>query len=133
MLAAQLARRGIGSALIEGSGREGLGTAYSTEEPAHLLNVRAGEMSAWPDKPGDFAGVAGDPGTFAERRLFGRYLRAILEQAMASGLVSVVGAGAVGATRDDCGWTVELDDGDRLAAEALALANGNQPPRVATS
>jgi uncharacterized NAD(P)/FAD-binding protein YdhS len=41
ILAAQLARRGIRSALIDGSGRIGRGVAYSTREPAHLLNVRA--------------------------------------------------------------------------------------------
>ena len=55
MLAAQLARRGIASLLIEGGGRAGLGTAYSTDEPAHVLNVRAEGMSAWPDDPDHFA------------------------------------------------------------------------------
>ena len=37
MLAAQLARRGIASRLIEGSGRAGLGTAFST--PAELKTL----------------------------------------------------------------------------------------------
>src|SRR5262245_7187849 len=46
ILAAQLARRGINSLLIDGSGRAGHGVAYSTTEPAHLLNVRAEGMSA---------------------------------------------------------------------------------------
>src|SRR3954453_11900302 len=41
ILAAQLARRGIASVLIDGSGRMGRGVAYSTTEPTHLLNVRA--------------------------------------------------------------------------------------------
>src|SRR5688500_4283933 len=68
MLAAQLARRGIGSLLIEGGGRAGLGAAYSTDEPAHVLNVRAEGMSAWPDDPDDFARAFGDPRGFAERR-----------------------------------------------------------------
>src|SRR5215212_2483993 len=79
MLAAQLARRGISSLLIEGGGRAVLGTAYSTDEPAHVLNLRAEEMSAWPDKPADFASVFGDPRGFAERRFFGQYLRAVLD------------------------------------------------------
>ena len=35
--------------------RAGRGTAYSTPETAHLLNVVAGRMGAWADKPGDFA------------------------------------------------------------------------------
>ena len=54
ILAAQLARRGIASALIDGSGRLGKGVAYSTTEPAHLLNVRAEGMSAWAGEPGPF-------------------------------------------------------------------------------
>ena len=55
ILAAQLARRGISSVLIDGSGRAGQGVAYSTTEPAHLLNVRAEGMSAWADDPEHFA------------------------------------------------------------------------------
>ena len=55
ILAAQLARRGIGSALIDGSGRAGKGVAYSTTEPAHLLNVRAEGMSAWAGEADHFA------------------------------------------------------------------------------
>ncbi|WP_310467947.1 FAD/NAD(P)-binding protein [Sphingomonas sp.] len=132
MLAAQLARRGIGSMLIDGSGRAGLGTAYSTAEPAHLLNVRAEGMSAWPDAPGDFADYfvaeGGDARGFAERRLFGRYLRGILDGAVASGHVDVIESSAVAADRGDGGWVVTLDDGRTLAANVLALANGNQPP-----
>ena len=49
MVAANLARKGIESVLIDGSGREGQGVAYSTHEPAHVLNVRAEVMSAWAD------------------------------------------------------------------------------------
>src|SRR3954451_11148144 len=94
IVAAQLARRGIASALIEGSGRAGKGVAYSTTEPAHLLNVRAEGMSAWAGEPDHFAqrfeAEGGEPGGFAERRLFGRYLGEILEEAIASGKTRVV-------------------------------------------
>ena len=41
--------------LIDGSGRLGKGVAYSTTEPAHLLNVRAEGMSAWAGDPDHFA------------------------------------------------------------------------------
>src|SRR5580693_3911410 len=37
--------------LIDEHGRHGLGQAYSTEEPAHLLNAMAGQMSALPGDP----------------------------------------------------------------------------------
>ncbi len=40
--------------LIERIGTIGEGIAYGTRNPAHLLNVPAGRMGAWPDKPEDF-------------------------------------------------------------------------------
>ena len=132
ILAAQLARRGIGSVLIDGSGRAGHGVAYSTGEPAHLLNVRAEGMSAWADAPADFAerfvAEGGDPRGFAQRRLFGRYLREILDEAVAGGHAEVVEATALGAQRAGGEWRIALDDGRTLAAAALVLAIGNQEP-----
>jgi uncharacterized NAD(P)/FAD-binding protein YdhS len=128
MVAAQLARRGIASRLIESAGREGRGTAFSTTEPAHLLNVRAEAMSAWPDAPADFAKVTGDARGFAERRVFGRYLRAILDEAVASGVVEVVANKAANAVPRDCEWDLELEDGTTISASTLVLAHGNQPP-----
>ena len=128
MLAAQLARRKIASLLIEGGGREGLGTAFSTREPAHLLNVRAEAMSAWPNAPADFAQRTGDPRGFAERREFGAYLRDILDEAVASGLVELVAATAASAVPRGAGWDVTLGEGTAIAADALVLAQGNQPP-----
>jgi uncharacterized NAD(P)/FAD-binding protein YdhS len=129
ILAAQLARKGIGSALIDGSGRAGVGTAYSTVEPAHLLNVRAEMMSAWADDPDHFARAfeaeGGDRRGFAQRLLFGRYLRDILREARGA---DVVRAYARRVRRDGDGWAVELDDGRRLHADALVLAHGNQLP-----
>mgnify|MGYP003289688037 CR=1 FL=1 len=128
MLAAQLARRGIGSLLIEGGGRTGHGVAYSTDEPAHVLNVRAESMSAWPDDPDHFARASGDPKGFAERRRFGRYLRAILDEAVASGHVEIVRDTVVAARREVAEWRIDLQDGGTVAADALVLAIGNQPP-----
>jgi uncharacterized NAD(P)/FAD-binding protein YdhS len=134
MVAAHLARRGIASVLIDGSGRMGRGTAYSTRQPAHLLNVRAEAMSAWPDDAEDFArrfvAEGGDPRGFAQRRLFGRYLREILDQAIASGKVEAVAATACAGKADGEGWTVTLDDGRMVAARALVLATGNEQPET---
>ena len=132
MMAAQLARRGIAAVLIEGGGRAGRGTAFSTTEAAHLLNVRAEGMSAWADDPDHFARAfeaeGGDRRGFAERRLFGRYLGRILDEAVASGLVELVEERAVGAAPGAGGWTVATDSGRTIGAAALVLANGNQPP-----
>ena len=132
MVAAQLARRGIASVLIEGQGRMGRGIAYSTREPAHVLNVRAEVMSAWPEDLEDFAReIEAEGGTakdFVERRRFGRYLDAILADAASGGLVEPVEAMAVSARRDGAAWTVGLSDGRELRATALVLAIGNQEP-----
>jgi uncharacterized NAD(P)/FAD-binding protein YdhS len=67
--------------LIERRSPIGLGPAYATEDPAHRLNVRAGSMSAWPDRPDDFVLWLKDqaldvgPGGFATRGDYGRYLQ----------------------------------------------------------
>jgi uncharacterized NAD(P)/FAD-binding protein YdhS len=132
ILAAQLAQRGIESVLIDGSGRMGRGIAYSTTEPAHLLNVRAEGMSAWSGKPDDFAlrfeDEGGERAGFAERRFFARYLGDILDEAVASGKAQPVEAVALNATRNDDGWRIQLDPGAPIEADALALAVGNQEP-----
>jgi len=132
ILAAQLARRGIASRLIDGSGRVGRGVAYSTSDPAHLLNVRAEGMSAWADEPDHFAerfaSEGGSARGFAERRLFGRYLGEILDQARATGLTTVKEATAVAARRDGARWRIDFGDASTVNAAAVVLAIGNQEP-----
>ena len=132
ILAGQLARRGIGSVLIDGSGRMSRGVAYSTSEPAHLLNVRAEGMSAWAGEPDHFArrfeGEGGDKRGFAQRLQFGQYLGDILDEAVLSGNTELLHQSAVRASRVGDGWRVELDSGESVEADALALAVGNQEP-----
>lgn len=75
--------------LCERSRPFGLGLAYATTNPEHLLNLRASQMSADSERPEDFADwLARTPfgaeerrgireteaGTFAARGLYGRYL-----------------------------------------------------------
>jgi len=132
MVAAQLARKGIASVLIDGSGREGQGVAYSTQEPAHVLNVRAEVMSAWADDLEHFVRAAESEGDtrrdFVQRQQFGRYLRTILNEAVEARLVQVARHQAISAEPSASGWSVRLDDGERVDASALVLALGNQPP-----
>jgi uncharacterized NAD(P)/FAD-binding protein YdhS len=132
MVAAQLARREIRSLLVEGGGRLAQGTAFSTDEAAHLLNIPASSMSAWPETPGDFArfvaAEGGSSGDYAQRRRFAGYLGDILDQAVAAGLVEPIAARAVGATRDHDGWRIALADNCMIEAQALVLAIGNQAP-----
>ena len=134
ILAAQLARRGIACAVIDGSGRLARGVAYSTVEAAHLLNVPADGMSAWAGDPDHFArryaAEGGDPRGFAERRLFGRYLGEIFQEAIASGYVQPVELTALSAPRENAEWRIELSDGSAMQAQALVLAIGNQQPEA---
>jgi uncharacterized NAD(P)/FAD-binding protein YdhS len=129
MVAANLARRGIRSVLIEASGQSGLGAAYSTREAAHLLNIRANNMGAWADAPGHFAEVEGlEANRFAERRRYGRYLRSILDDAIDGGCVQLIDDRAVEASQDATGWHIRLEEGGAVDSRALVLATGNQPP-----
>lgn len=133
MIAAELARRGVASVLVDGSGREGRGTAYATHESAHLLNVIAAKMGAWADKPEDFAEeVAGEyeSDAYVPRQRYGEYLSGILQEARGTGLVTVVPGKARAAEQSGDGWLVTLADGTPVGGQALVLAQGNQPPTL---
>ena len=128
MAAVQLARRGIEVVLIGRGTQAGKGVAYSTDDAAHLLNIPAAKMSAWPDRPDDFVDAITaqgfGPEDYVPRMLFGRYLRGILDQSA----VNLVEGEAVAVTRSDDSWSVQLADGRKIEAAALVLAPGNQPP-----
>jgi uncharacterized NAD(P)/FAD-binding protein YdhS len=131
MVAAELARRGVASVIVDGSGREGLGTAYSTLENAHVLNVIAQKMGAWADKPDHFAEEVEreyEPDAYVPRKRYGEYLSKILNEARATGLVSVVSSDARTVERAGDGWSLTLADGTLVQGQALVLAQGNQPP-----
>ena len=134
MVAANLARKGIKSVLIDGRGRAGHGVAYSTREPAHVLNVRAEVMSAWADDPEHFVAVieaeGGNRRDFVQRRQFGRYLKGILSDAVATGCVRVAEHQAIAAKSAGSSWTIRLDDGETVEASSLVLAIGNQLPEA---
>jgi uncharacterized NAD(P)/FAD-binding protein YdhS len=89
-------------------------------------------MSAWAGEPDHFARrfetEGGDRRGFAQRRLFGRYLGEVLDEAIATGRANVVCASAISADRTDGRWRIGLDDGSAIDAQAVALAIGNQEP-----
>ena len=96
--------------LVEKSRELGAGAAYSTDNPDHLLNVRASNMSAFPDDPDHFTRWLtlhggrqdlSDPGCFAPRRLYRDYLAGQLASALATGRLVRVEAEALAATESD--------------------------------
>lgn len=122
--------------LVERAPVPGLGIAYGAAHPSHVLNVRAGNMSAFPDEPDHFVrwlaakGIADAAGTFVPRLTYGAYLRDLLDAARESaGSRLTVTSGAVSdVVADGSGACLCLDDGRRIAADAAVLAVGNLPP-----
>lgn len=67
--------------------RLGRGVAFGTTDPAHLLNVPAGGMSAFPDDPGHFVRWLGGRASaeeFVPRMWFGDYVAAVLADEVAA-------------------------------------------------
>lgn len=117
--------------------RLGRGVAYSAAHPDHLLNVRAGNMSALPDDPTHFVrwlvreGL-GDASTFVPRTTYGRYLSEMLDRASqsAGSRLKIVPATAVAIRQEAGGQVITLADGRSVEADALVLAMGNLPPHA---
>ena len=136
ILAIELVRRAPQAEvlLIEQRARAGLGAAYSTTEPGHLLNVRARNMSAFADAPAHFADWAArrgyGPDDYVPRVEFGRYLSGLLERAVTGGRVNVLRESAVAIAEDADGAVLTLSSGRRVGADAAALAGGNFPSRL---
>ncbi len=121
--------------IVEQTGCHAAGVAYGTEDLDHLLNVRAGGMSADPSHPGEFADwVAarglGDANTFVPRRHYRSYLRHHLDQAAddaTNGALDLVTDRVVG-IEPGRRWTVRLASGRDLSADRVVLATGNASP-----
>jgi uncharacterized NAD(P)/FAD-binding protein YdhS len=146
LLACHLLRnpaRQVQVTIVEKSDSAGLGLAYSTRNPQHLLNVRASNMSAFPDQPGHFwnwltanefdtgLGCGGDF-CFVPREIYGRYLGSLLQTHRAGGSPRQ----ALHVLRGECaslrptrrGVEVKLTDGSSHAADIAVLATGNEAP-----
>jgi uncharacterized NAD(P)/FAD-binding protein YdhS len=125
-------------ALIDRHGRHGLGQAYSTTHPAHLLNSPAAAMSALAGDPGHLARWAAQAGLphdgFLPRGAYGRYLTESLAAAERSAWpaarVTRITAAVVAIRRCSQRRALRLHlaaDG-RIDADAVVLATGNLPP-----
>jgi len=128
-----LERGGGPVTLIERAARFARGAAYGMQRPEHLLNVRAANMSAFPDRPDHFVHWLGtdDGAEFVPRRDYGRYLSHILEGWRRDPRLTLLSGDAVGAAREGAGWRVTLADRAAVDGERLVLATGNMAPQPA--
>jgi uncharacterized NAD(P)/FAD-binding protein YdhS len=128
--------------LFDRTGRFARGPAYAATEATHLLNVRSSNMSALPDDPAHFdrwlerqgridPGDARqtEAGTFASRRLYGRYLRALLYEEMtrSGGRVRLCSDRAASIEPCPGGWRLGFTSGREVVAASVVLALGNMP------
>jgi uncharacterized NAD(P)/FAD-binding protein YdhS len=140
---------GLRVTIIEKRQNIGRGIAYCTANPAHLLNVRAANMSALPDDPDHFlrwldarAAAAGGRArpphctdTFVSRGVYGEYIASLIEPILSENerppRLRIV--------RSECTWidqaregiTATLADGCRIAADSAVLATGHETPSTA--
>jgi uncharacterized NAD(P)/FAD-binding protein YdhS len=133
-------RRAINVTVIEPRADLGLGVAYSTTCPLHLLNTRACNMSVTQDAD-DFVRwlrverprrvLNWNRDDFAPRRHYGDYLQAQLAAIHASPHIrlSWLRSTADSVIPRDDGWDVVPAHGEAVHADAVILATGNEPPR----
>jgi uncharacterized NAD(P)/FAD-binding protein YdhS len=124
--------------LIERRPKFGQGAAYATTNPDHLLNVRAANMSAYPEHPDHFAdwlvaqGRTPESHRFVSRADYGAYLQSLLRKAAespaAAGRLILEGDEVTALWRDGEGWRLTLALGQTRRADAVVLALGNLAP-----
>lgn len=130
---------GIALVIIEPAERLSAGTAFSTTDEGHLLNVPASGMSALPDDPGHFARWRArttrsevDPHEFAPRAAWGHYLAETLADALqAAGRrasLRHVRHRATAIDRDADGVTLTLDDAMTVRGDAVVIGTGLPAP-----
>jgi uncharacterized NAD(P)/FAD-binding protein YdhS len=112
--------------IIEPSADLGKGIAYGTTDLGHILNVRAGCLSAFPDDPGHFAAwssrhTAADRDSFLPRAWFGEYLHSLIGQ------VEHIRTRAVDLIPLVHGIRVVLSDGTLLDVDRAVLSTGSSP------
>ncbi len=129
--------------LIERMPSVGAGLAYSTPNAAHLLNVRAYNMSAYPDDPRHFlrwlwaqddgnGAVPPSGHAFVSRARYGAYIQDVLREAVAAApphvSLTVSQAEAVDLASDARGTRLRLGNGTSLSVDTAVLCVGNFAP-----
>ncbi len=124
--------------LIDNSEEPTRGLAYGTQSDVQLLNVPAGQMSAFPEFAEDFLQFAQsrDPrvqaGHFMSRRLYGDYLEWLLTSAVAAAprgcRLRTLKVSAQRIVPGPHGAQVHLADGQILDADHVVVASGHDAP-----
>jgi uncharacterized NAD(P)/FAD-binding protein YdhS len=145
LLALHLLRRcppSVNITLIERAVQFGRGAAYATGNPNHLLNVPAGRMSAFHDRPRDFLDwlqlqpepdcATATEHCFVPRQRFGDYVRHLLNQELkdtgAGKRLELVRGDVRAVTNNGDSLTLGLDRGRQVTVDIGVLAVGNFPP-----
>jgi uncharacterized NAD(P)/FAD-binding protein YdhS len=139
MLAVHLLRdTDLSMALIDRGTLPGRGLAYGSPHRFHLLNVPAGEMSAWSDRPEDFlrwARIHYDASlqarSFPPRSIYGAYLGSLLESTLMEfgrERFQWIQDEARSLHRRKGRLSVQTNAGTELLARVVVLATGNFPP-----
>jgi uncharacterized NAD(P)/FAD-binding protein YdhS len=122
--------------VVEPRKKLGLGLAYSTTHPEHLLNVPASAMSALPDDPNHFLEYARskDPSfssaSFAPRILYGEYLQSLIAKSVAQssadrGTLTHLRSTVVDIEKMENDYLLTLATKTQLNADFVVLALGN--------
>ena len=124
--------------IVEKRERIGRGVAFGTDHDAHLLNVPAGKMSAFPDDPEHFhkwlleQGINVASTSFVPRKHFADYLTANLEKARRNAsahvVLNVYDSEAMSIHIEGGRAVTNTAQGDTFYSEAVLLAFGNFLP-----
>lgn len=116
------------------------GIAFSTERTEHLLNVPAGRMSAFPDKPSHFIEWLISKKEFEQyitpsiasecipRFIYGIYLKEIFQNFISHKQLTIINQKAVNILRSGSKFIVHLNNDTSLTASHIVLAMGNYLP-----
>jgi uncharacterized NAD(P)/FAD-binding protein YdhS len=136
------AGQGLSVIVIGEKGEPGRGIAYSTSNPAHLLNVPAQRMSADINRPDQFVQWLAEHGiaagcwekSFVSRGHYGSYLSDLLDATLKANpdlAVRFIRGRVKSLMRKNLGWVV-AHDGGTIDADLVVLATGNDlPPPLA--
>lgn len=113
----------------------GRGVAYGEARPEHLLNVRARDLGATADHPGEFADwlnlTERARTTFLPRLVYGEYLHSRLNAAsqLSLGGFNRIAQEAIAIDREGPAFRVHLADGSDFVSDGVVLTVGALPPQ----